>query len=200
MEEYKCRLCCSVQYIVVVKCIIHNYWELVGQRVKAGVVDVEHMAALLLLLLTDIERASRPGAQQQKETQRTRSDGKPTTPTWVKLIGWFTQTSLTAQVHKRARLPSRLKVTLVSGIFRPSTWRLRFLIHTLWNISWTCHHASHAGDSFVRTRGRGSMHRHTSSHRLRFLLHYWIHWQMANKINAILAIKIIHHMTDTRFS
>lgn len=54
------------------------------------------------------------------------------------------QTALTAQIHKRAWLPSRLKVTLVTRIFRPSTGRLRFLIHALWNVSYTCHLASHA--------------------------------------------------------
>lgn len=48
------------------------------------------------------------------------------------------QTCLTAQVHKRARFPPRLKVILVSGIFRPSTCRLWFIIHTLWNVSYTC--------------------------------------------------------------
>lgn len=147
----------------------------------------------------DIEQ--QVAAPQQPATERNpthQKHGKPTTPRWVKLIEWFTQTSLTAQVHKRARLPSRLKVTLVSGIFRPSTWRLRFLIHTLWNVSYTCHHAilmqgelhsvNVKGTQWNAHASRQACIGHTSGLRFGFSL-VLTHWQMANKINAIFAIK-----------
>lgn len=98
------------------------------------------------------------------------------------------QTALTAQIHKRAWLPSRLKVTLVTRIFRPSTGRLRFLIHALWNVSYTCHLANscnansillcHMQHSMYCDADASSMHRHTSE--LRYSLH-----NMANKINTI---------------
>lgn len=84
------------------------------------------------------QNAGVPTAEQQKVTQRTTSDGSPYTNV-SQALSRGDQTALTAQIHKRAWLPSRLKVTPVSGIFRPSTWRLRFLIHALWNVSYTCH-------------------------------------------------------------
>lgn len=97
------------------------------------------------------------------------------------------QTALTAQIHKRAWLPSRLKVTLVTRIFRPSTWRLWFLIHALWNVSYTCQLATLMQCELRSVTGNAAFHvtvchaKHASTTSELQLGHNIL----ANKINAI---------------